>query len=48
MSYNTNNRVNRGGNYNNSGSNNPSSNRNNNNPNTGFRTTLIHILDYIF
>ena len=29
---NTNNRVNRGGNYNNSGSNNPASDRNNNNP----------------
>ena len=45
-SYNTNNRVNRGGNYNNTGSNNPASNRNNNNPsnsndNIGFRLTLI-------
>lgn len=45
-SYNTNNRVNRGGNYNNTGSNNPVSNRNNNNPtntnsNNGFRPTLI-------
>ena len=52
-SYNTNNRVNRGGNYNNSGSNNPASNRNNNNPsnsnsNIGFRVTLIQFWDYIF
>ena len=42
----TNNRVIRGGNYNNSGSNNPASNRNNNNPdnnndNIGFRVALI-------
>lgn len=45
-SYNTNNRVNPGGNYNNTGANNPASNRNNNNPsnnndNIGFRLTLI-------
>ena len=51
--YDTNNRVNRGGNYNNDGSKNPASNRNNNKPdnsndNKRFPCSSNIILDYIF